>query len=147
MDFLLVEDNEMAVWIIRTNLERLGYRVDVAKTGLEALRLFHRGYDVILLDVCLPELNGLEVARIIRNKETKRNIILGISSLGDQIRDECLKAGFNDVYKKPTDMADLLKIIKRVQDVERTIDFTGSGRLSGGLPTTDSYQNKRRSLP
>lgn len=147
MDFLLVEDNEIAVWIIRNNLERLGHKIDVAKTGLEALRLFYRGYDVILLDVCLPELNGLEVARIIRSKETKRNIILGISSLGDSIREECLKAGFNEVYKKPTEMSELLKILKRAEDVERSLYNERGCKIFGSMSTEGNNKTERRTLP
>lgn len=147
MDFLLVEDSEIAVWIIKSNLERLGHHVDVAKTGLEALTLFYREYDAILLDVCLPEMNGLEVARIIRLKETKRNLILGISSLGSQIRDECLRAGFNDVYKKPVEVQDLLKIIMRIQDVERTSNYARSSQTNGGVQTAHHGQAQRRALP
>lgn len=112
MDFLLVEDNEIAARMIKNNLELLGFKVDVAKTGHAGIKLSKRGYDVILLDIGLPDINGLEVARAIRKKESRKNIIIGISSYGELLRDECLRMGFTEVYRKPATQHELIEILK-----------------------------------
>ncbi len=112
MDFLLVEDNEIAATMIKKNLELLGFRVDIAKTGHEGIKLSKRGYDIILLDIGLPDINGLEVARAIRRKERYRNTIIGISGYGELLRDECLRVGFTEVYRKPATQHELIEILK-----------------------------------
>jgi CheY-like chemotaxis protein len=126
MHFLLVEDNELAIWMIQDGLTRYGHTVEIARTGREALRKFNRGFDAILLDACLPDINGIEVARNIRVKEFDKNIIIGISSLGGAIRDECLRAGFNDMHQKPVDIKKLLDTItKRIYDEKKTDNARG----------------------
>ncbi len=114
MDFLLVEDNELAAAAIKMNLEKNGHRVAVAMTGKHALHLSLNRYDAILLDVCLPDMDGFEVARVIRSHEAERNLILGISSMGKHIKEACLRAGFDAVYDKPISESDVLKIIRGI---------------------------------
>jgi two-component system, OmpR family, aerobic respiration control sensor histidine kinase ArcB len=147
MDFLLVEDCELPAWVIRNNLERMGHKVDVVNTGKDALTMFHRGYDCILLDVGLPDISGFEVAKQIRSKETDRNIIIGISNLDYETLKNCKNAGFNDVYKKPIDFNDLLQILEKVQNERKKTNYKTSCSLYGGLSTTYRSEIKRWSFP
>lgn len=126
MNLLLAESNSTNAWIIREYFEALGHQVDVAKNGIEVLKLFQRGYDAIILNVYLPRVHGLDVARIIRRKETKKNVLLGISTWGASLKRACINAGFNNVYHK----TDLLEGTKHVR---KTLHDSGSSSLPGGM--------------
>lgn len=112
MEILLVEDSDLPRYVIKTNLEMLGHHVTALKNGQDCLNYYKRGYDVILLDIGLPDLSGYEVARYIRLHEEKRNIIIAISNDGDKIREQCVRAGINAAYKKPLDFETLNRILK-----------------------------------
>ena len=78
-----------------------------ARSGNEALKQIEQRPDLILLDLTLPDLTGLEVARIVRqNKKTKSIPILAMS--GYPMKKKSLEAGCNDFIRKPFDTADLL---------------------------------------
>ena len=69
MRVLLAEDNVSNQKVTMTMLKRLGYSADVAANGKEALRaLEHQQYDIVLMDVRMPEMGGLEATRIIRQR-------------------------------------------------------------------------------
>jgi signal transduction histidine kinase/CheY-like chemotaxis protein len=109
---LLVEDNEMNRTLALRVLEGLGYRADVAVNGLEAVRAVGgaRRYDVILMDVQMPVMDGLEATRAIYRKvpARERPVIIGLSANalpGD--REQCLRAGMDEYASKPMDQARL----------------------------------------
>ncbi|HMK64512.1 MAG TPA: ATP-binding protein, partial [Thermodesulfobacteriota bacterium] len=104
---LLAEDNPVNQMVARKILERNGFQVEVAANGWEAIRaLENSDYQVVLMDVQMPELDGLETTRIIRNPDSKvRNHEIPIIALtanaikGD--REKCLKVGMNGYLSKP----------------------------------------------
>jgi len=102
---LLAEDNSVNQALAVHMLTRLGYRVDVAADGLEALAAVHRQpYDVILMDVQMPEMDGLEATRQIRGRgadEFRPYIIAMTANAMQGDREECLQAGMDDYVSKP----------------------------------------------
>lgn len=102
---LLVEDNHLSQRIITALLQEFGCTVDLAKTGAEALKMFMTGYDAIFLDLGLPDISGITIARAIRSEENinklRGNVILALTACGNSIADSCYAAGFNDFYTKP----------------------------------------------
>lgn len=112
MDFLIVENDEITGWVIKNNLLRLGHLAYVTETGKKALNLFFKEFNAILLDVDLPDMHGIEVARSIRAREEKRNIIIGIANYANRIRDPYL---FDAVFEKPINLFDLKRILQKVE--------------------------------
>lgn len=105
----LVEDESALADMVRLNLELEGYAVDVISDGAEALELFKRAfsYDLILLDVMLPNVSGVDLCRTIR--KSSQVPILFLSAKGTTAdRIEGLKAGGNDYLPKPFDLEELL---------------------------------------
>ena len=106
---LLVEDEENLRSTIALNLELEGYDVQCAVNGKEALQLFKANrFDIVVLDIMLPEINGLDVCREMR-KENRNVFILFLSarSMGSE-RIEGLKAGADDYLSKPFNLEELL---------------------------------------
>jgi CheY-like chemotaxis protein len=140
---LLVEDNPVNLTVSREMLEILGYTVDVAENGLEAVEAFNsRHYDIIAMDCQLPEMDGYEATRTIRDTERTRHpktlptpivALTAHAMQGDRKR--CLDAGMNDYLSKPFTLEQLGEILVRwlpKKDVSidsadgRTIGFLGS---------------------
>src|SRR5215510_11768791 len=95
---LLADDNLVNQKVAQRMLERLGYRPDVAANGVEVLQALRRQtYDVVLMDVQMPELDGLEATRQIRLRMgAKPHIIAMTAHALDGDREMCLEAGMND---------------------------------------------------
>jgi signal transduction histidine kinase/DNA-binding response OmpR family regulator len=121
MRILLAEDNAINQKLALLMLERLGYRADVAGNGLEAIDAVKTAaqftpYDVVLMDVQMPELDGLDATRRIRTAlpETQQPYIIAMTAnvmLGD--RELCLAAGMNDYVSKPIRLEELLSALRQ----------------------------------
>ena len=122
---LLAEDNVINQKVALRMLERLGYRADVASNGLEVLEaLKQRPYNVILMDVQMPEMDGVATTRLIRAKDSDMNfpwiIALTANALtGD--REHYLAAGMNDYISKPVQLAELIRALTAVPQSHSTI--------------------------
>jgi CheY-like chemotaxis protein len=114
---LLAEDNVVNQKLAIRLLEKLGYRADIAANGLEALEALERQtYDLLLSDVQMPEMDGLEATRQILERwpEGERPWIIAMTAeamSGD--RERCLDAGMNDYVAKPIRVDELVAAIKR----------------------------------
>ena len=101
---LLAEDNPVNQKLALRLLERMGYRADVAENGLAAISAVEgSNYDVILMDVQMPELDGLEATRRIRRRwpgERPRIVAMTANAM-DGDREACLEAGMDDYISKP----------------------------------------------
>ena len=109
---LIVEDDEKIARVIQLELEFESYEVSNAYTGKEALDKYEEDFDLILLDVMIPELNGLEVLRRIRQKDEAVRIIM--LTARDAVMDKVggLDSGANDYMTKPFEIEELLARIR-----------------------------------
>ena len=126
---LLAEDNQVNQKVALRLLERLGHSADVAANGQEVLEALERGrYDVILMDVQMPEMDGLEASRQIgaRYEASERPRIIAMTAnamAGDRKR--CLDAGMDDYLSKPVRLEDLDTVLRRCLP-SKTADATNS---------------------
>jgi signal transduction histidine kinase/ligand-binding sensor domain-containing protein/DNA-binding NarL/FixJ family response regulator len=115
---LLAEDNHVNQLVARRLLERLGHSVVIAETGLEAVEAHaHQTFDVILMDVQMPEMNGFEATAAIRAAEgtpsgTPIVAMTAHAMKGD--RERCLAEGMDDYLSKPIDSVVMAEVIERV---------------------------------
>ncbi len=112
---LLVEDNEIGIEAMQDYLMAYDYRVIVARTGEEAIAQTHQHHpDLILMDVQMPDMDGLEATTRIRAKQALTHIpIIALTALampGD--RERCIKAGANEYLSKPVSMKQLVQVIQ-----------------------------------
>ncbi len=114
---LLAEDNSVNQMVGLLLLERLGYRADVAANGLEVLEALRRQtYDVILMDVQMPEMDGLEATRRILAEwppKTRPRIVAMTANALRGDREACLEAGMDDYLSKPILLEDLRQALLR----------------------------------
>ena len=113
----MAEDNVVNQRVALRLLERLGYRVDVAGNGVEVLQALKRqSYDVVLMDVQMPEMDGLEASREISKSldpDKKPWIIAMTANAMEGDREACLAAGMNDYLCKPAQMTTVRKVLER----------------------------------
>jgi CheY-like chemotaxis protein len=106
-------------------LERLGYRADVAANGLEALDALHRQpYDVVLMDMQMPEMDGLEATRQIWQiwQPAQRPRIIAMTANAMQSdRELCLDTGMDDYVSKPVRLEDLIAALERCAPGQSTV--------------------------
>jgi PAS domain S-box-containing protein len=131
---LLAEDNAMNQKVATRLLEQLGYRADVANNGLEAIEALERQpYDVVLMDVQMPELDGLDATRRICAewpKETRPHIIAMTANALPEDREACFAAGMNDYVAKPIRAEELVAALKRVKPLADAEDTPGVAHVS-----------------
>lgn len=111
---LLAEDNATNRKIALMYLKKLGYQADVAKNGLEVLeKVKETGYDLILMDLQMPEMDGIEATRKVRQAsiEKQPDIIAMTASDEDSDRMACEEAGMNDYITKPLKLDTLKQVL------------------------------------
>ncbi|MDA0745540.1 MAG: ATP-binding protein [bacterium] len=121
---LLAEDNAVNQRLAVRLLEKHSHTVEVAVTGREVLDILETGiaFDLVLMDVQMPEMDGLEATRIIRERERATLVHLPIVAMtagamkGD--REICLEAGMDDYTTKPIRISELMNIFKRLQNLD-----------------------------
>jgi len=116
---LLVEDIELNVIVARSVLEKMGNSVDVAMTGQEALDMFKLGeYDLVLLDIQLPDMTGLDISRKLTSQFQKEELPPLVALPANVLKDkgEYLAAGMDDVLSKPLSVPALTAMIKKFWD-------------------------------
>ena len=118
MRILLAEDNQVNALLATALLTRNGHRVDPVTNGEEAIEALGRAeYDVILMDVHMPGMDGLEATRRIRALEGPRSatpIVAVTANAMDDDRRRCLDAGMNDFITKPLAPGALLDLLSRI---------------------------------
>jgi len=116
---LLAEDNTVNQKVALLMLDKMGYRADVVGNGLEALEALHRQpYDVVLLDVQMPEMDGLETARQIHahwHAEQRPYIVAMTANAMQGDREDCLAAGMDSYISKPIRIGELEMALRQCQ--------------------------------
>lgn len=119
LHILVVEDNELNLEIAVFSLEAAGLNVSTAINGLEAVRLFEKSkpyeYDIILMDIMMPVMNGLDATKAIRglsrpDAPTVPIIALSANAFAEDIQ-KSKNAGINEHLAKPLEMDKVLKVI------------------------------------
>ncbi len=117
LKILLVEDNQVNQLVATAMLATQGYHVDVAENGIEGVEAVRTGdYDVVLMDIQMPEMNGVEATRMIRAFDGEKGSIPIIAVTAHAMqgdRETYLAAGMNDYVSKPIDPKILLETIRR----------------------------------
>ncbi|MFC5284998.1 response regulator [Pedobacter alpinus] len=111
LKILVAEDNYINQKLIDKILNRLGYQPIMAENGIEVLSLMElHDFDVILMDVQMPEMDGLEATQTIRSLPIVQPYIIALTANAMQEdKEECLKVGMNDFLSKPINIEELLK--------------------------------------
>jgi len=116
---LLAEDNSVNQRVATLMLQRLGYRADVASNGFEALQAVERQtYDLILMDVQMPEMDGVQATREICSRwpaGARPRIVAMTANASTADRELCLSAGMEDFLTKPVRAADLRKALEETR--------------------------------
>jgi signal transduction histidine kinase/CheY-like chemotaxis protein/ligand-binding sensor domain-containing protein len=113
---LVAEDNPVNQKLILRVLSKLGYtNVAMANNGFEAVEKFNEQfYDIILMDVQMPEMDGLEATRLIRLKQYHQPVIISMTANAMQgDREECMKAGMDDYISKPVRLESLVTLLEK----------------------------------
>lgn len=109
---LLVEDNLDNQSLFMYYIRSAGADVIIANNGLEALQKVHNGqYDIILMDLQMPEMDGYEATKILRNEGYKKTIIALSAHAMKEVRERCLAGGFDGYVSKPVERGDLLQVL------------------------------------
>lgn len=119
MRILLVEDNPVNQKVTKLMLKKLGYvQVDVAGDGNEAVKMVQQNqYEIVLMDVQMPGVDGISATRQIRNLGDKIHqpwIIAMTASAMEEDRMECLQAGMNDYLAKPVKIEHIAQALQNV---------------------------------
>jgi CheY-like chemotaxis protein/HPt (histidine-containing phosphotransfer) domain-containing protein len=144
---LLAEDNAMNQKVALRLLERLGFGADVASNGLEALEaLERRPYDVVLMDVQMPELDGLDASRRICERwaaEARPRIIAMTANALPEDREACFAAGMDDYVAKPIRADELAAALQRAFPIRREDPVSSS---NGDIRFDDNALQSLRDL-
>jgi signal transduction histidine kinase/DNA-binding response OmpR family regulator/HPt (histidine-containing phosphotransfer) domain-containing protein len=129
---LLAEDNATNQKLTLTVLGRLGYRADVAANGLEVLQALSRqAYDVVLMDIQMPEMDGLEATRRLRREmppAQQPHVIAMTANAMQGDREMCLAAGTDDYISKPIRIGELVGVLKASRPLNSTAPAQGRHR-------------------
>jgi CheY-like chemotaxis protein/HPt (histidine-containing phosphotransfer) domain-containing protein len=142
---LLAEDNKTNQKVALRILEKIGYRADAVANGQEVLAALVRvPYDLILMDVQMPEMDGLETTAAIRRKETETDGHIPIIAMtahamkGD--RERCLEAGMDDYISKPVQPQDLVETIGRWLGERSTVE--AQAPFAGGSDDKEVFDQR-----
>jgi CheY-like chemotaxis protein len=122
---LIAEDDVLCRRVLVLFLQNLGYQANSVENGLECLREALNGcYDLILSDINMPEMDGIQCASELRKAGCDAYIVAVTASSILNIRDECLRAGMNGFLPKPFNGAPLKEVLRdayRVQSVKHAL--------------------------
>lgn len=148
---LVVEDEKDINELVLYNLRKHGYQAESAYSGSEALRKVHRGkYDLIVLDIMLPEVDGLELCKILKSDKSLSTIPIIMVTARSEEADRVLglELGADDYVVKPFSPRELMARVKTV--LRRSGQTDGSKRilLAGELEIDpEKYTVKKRNRP
>jgi CheY-like chemotaxis protein len=115
MNILVAEDNLVNQKLTLKILNKLGYTADLAENGRQVITKMHTThYDLVLMDVQMPEMDGLEATRAIRKGKRRQPLIIAMTANAmKEDRDECERAGMDDFLSKPVKLEDLVAMLEK----------------------------------
>jgi len=115
MNILVAEDNLVNQKLTLKILNKLGYSADLAENGRQVItRMSNTHYDLILMDVQMPEMDGLEATRTIRKGKRRQPLIIAMTANAmKEDKDECERAGMDDFLSKPVKLEDLVAMLEK----------------------------------
>jgi CheY-like chemotaxis protein len=127
LSILLVDDSDVNLKVASLMLKKLGHQADIATNGVEAIEaLEHQSYDIILMDIQMPEMDGLEATKIIRRRMHSGPKIIVITAL-DSCKDDCFDAGADDFLTKPLSIENLRESIEYNMPTQSFNEFVSIG--------------------
>jgi PAS domain S-box-containing protein len=140
---LVVEDNSVNQLVATGMLSALGHAADTADDGLAALEALARtSYDLVLMDVQMPRMDGYEATRALRARESDDDRTLVIAMTANAVageRERCLEAGMDDFLTKPVDLDELNRTLARWFDGDGALDLARLDMLRDMDPGDTSY--------
>ncbi len=121
---LLAEDNPVNQKVAKRVLNYLGYQVDIVNNGVEAVKaIANTAYDLILMDIQMPEMDGLETTKYIRKQESELQlppiaIVAMTANATDDDQNLCRDAGMNDYISKPIQIDKLKNLLQRYKSLK-----------------------------
>ncbi|MBS1530696.1 MAG: response regulator, partial [Bacteroidetes bacterium] len=121
MDILVAEDNPVNQKLIERILVKLGYKAVVKENGLEAVKEVQKNkYDVVLMDIQMPEMDGYEATRTIRKLDLEQPYIVAMTANAlSEDRDICLSHGMDNYISKPMKLETLVALLKEAHSVKK----------------------------
>ncbi len=115
MNILVTEDYIMNQKLALKILSKLGYEADLAENGIEALEaIANKHFDLILMDVQMPGMDGLTATRRIREQSVHQPVIIAMTANAlQESREECIKAGMDDYISKPINLEFLVSVLEK----------------------------------
>lgn len=151
---LVVDDDQLILYALAKILKNDGYEVATASTGTEALeKLSYCPYDICLLDLRLPDMNGLELLSVVRDMCPDTRVVIMTASYIDAVELEenyrqAIASGANHFISKPFNLCDISELVQRVlageTDLDKGFFFSGDGfekksRKSSRKPFQDTF--------
>jgi signal transduction histidine kinase/CheY-like chemotaxis protein len=112
LKILIAEDDVINLFFLEMAFMKMGHSIDKAKNGIEALEFFNKeNYDIIFMDIGMPEMNGLKCIKQIRKKNTDIPVVAISGYSSENEINKFISAGFNQILSKPVDINDLKIVI------------------------------------
>jgi len=139
---LIVDDTQINQKLVSIILQRAGYQFEIASSGVEALQQYNEAeqigsqFDLVLMDLHMPGMNGLDATKAIRAKESGSSqhtpIVALTADAMSGTREECVQAGMDEYLTKPISPDMLLTLIRRFRHISRCIDQSIKPRTTLG---------------
>ena len=114
LEILVVEDNPVNCILAEKIFSKMGYKIDMVHNGVQAIKAYDsKKYDLIFMDCQMPELNGYEATRKLRNSGVTIPIIAMTANAMEGDREKCIDAGMSDYISKPFKQKDVMDAVQR----------------------------------
>ena len=148
LSVLLAEDNSVNQALVASLLKKFGHTIDIAENGIEAVEKWHAGsYDLILMDVDMPLLNGYAATEQIRQSEKQQGNnhipIIGLTAhVIEGTREKCLTSGMDSYLTKPINIETLWRELNGVNQISR-VDTSAVNKVIENLPVVDFDKTRK----
>lgn len=149
LNILLAEDNPVNQKVAVSILKKEGFNVTVANNGKEVISLLEKDkFDLVLMDVHMPEMDGLEATKIIREKGINTPIVALTANAFEEDRKRCLEAGMDAYLSKPIRIGELFNVISELfKDKGQSVSETDRENGKTGLEKKDDVAEKDMNQP